>query len=193
LGNWIWKRASLWSSEGGGGPYVNGGGPGYAFKGTPPTTMENGPYANGGGSGVLFGHVPVPVTIVGQMPDDLAARRAQFEKMNPSSRLAPIEHTMPAGLATGMSSHAYEGRDPRSPSTGPYVYTPPPPPVVNVAAPSVSVSAPVVNVSVSVDGASVTAAVVTRIEKESRVATGVASHDGQASYRIPDQGGIRHQ
>jgi hypothetical protein len=51
-------------------------------------------------------------------------------------------------------------------------------------------------VRVTLDGAAIAAAVADRIggliEKETQVVTGVASHDGQESYRAPDQGGIRH-
>jgi hypothetical protein len=105
----------------------------------------------------------------------------------------PVRIVNASHESAAMSSHVFEGRDPRSPSTIPYAYVPPPAPIVNVAPPNVQVSAPVVNVSVSVDGAPVTAAVITRIAKESRVSTGISAHDGQESYRVPDQGGIRHQ
>jgi hypothetical protein len=90
--------------------------------------------------------------------------------------------------SAGMSSHVFEGRDPRSPQVGSLAYIPPPPqpaPIVNVTN---NVSPPVTNVVVNVDGASVTAAVSKTLERESRVSTGVDRHDGQESYRNPDQG-----
>jgi hypothetical protein len=49
----------------------------------------------------------------------------------------------------------------------------------------------------TLEGGAIAAAVATRVgaqvEKETRVSNGVNMHDGQESYRSPDQGGIRHQ
>ena len=50
-------------------PYDNGGGPGDSFKGAIPS--------------------PLPVTVVGGVPDDLENRRKRFEKLNPTGALAP--------------------------------------------------------------------------------------------------------
>jgi hypothetical protein len=134
-------------------------------------------------------------------PGDLYPRQVPNQKPSPShpastglwpALTGPIPVQIVA-MPGGEGGRQFLGRDPRSPATGPYSYVPPPPqpaPIVNVTN---NISPPVTNVSVNVDGAAVTASVMTRIEKETRVATGIASHDGQASYRIPDQGGIRHQ
>jgi hypothetical protein len=155
------------------------------FWNGPEIAPKGNPLWNGGGPGDAFkGAVPLPVVIVGGINGEAAHH-------------ALLDHNLGDG-----PGRQFAGRDPHSPQVGPFAYTPPtqpvvlpppPAPVVNVAAPNVSVSAPIVSVSVNVDGSAVTASVITRIERESRVSTGVSAHDGQESYRVPDQGGIRHQ
>jgi hypothetical protein len=103
----------------------------------------------------------------------------------------PVQIVNPSAEST--SSHAYQGRDPRSPQVGTLAYAPPTSPVVlpkpqvdvkNDVVTNVNVAAP--SVSVTLDGAAIAASVVSRagsiIEKETRVSTGVNMHDGQQSY-----------
>jgi hypothetical protein len=133
---------------------------------------------------------PIPVTIVGREPGADA-------KDVVKSTAPPAPH---AGDIYGFASTAdpagIHGPHPVVGAMGERAAIPMPPPQVNVTANTdVKVSAP--QVSVSIDGSALAAAVATKVgaivEKETRITTGVASHDGQESYRSPDQGGIRHQ
>ena len=80
------------------------------------------------------------------------------------------------GAFKGGSPHSIVGRDPRSPSTGPYAYTPPAP-VVNVQPPVVTVS-PNVNVQFYVDGE----LMATRSASDSRVVNSTFDHDGREGF-----------
>jgi hypothetical protein len=160
----------------------------YIWNG-PQVAPAGNPLWNGGGPGASFkGAAPLPVVIVGGINGEAAHH-------------ALLDHN----LGDGPPGRQFAGRDPRSPSTGPYAYTPPTSPVVMPPPPKVEIHNDIktdvkmgnTSVSVTLNGAAIAAAVATHIggiiEKETRVATGIAAHDGQASYRIPDQGGIRHQ
>jgi hypothetical protein len=109
-----------------------------------------------------------------------------------------LDKAAAAGLPANAAGRSFLGRDPRSP--GPQsgsAYTPPSAPVsVNVAAPNVEVKS---TTTVTLDGASIAAAVATRVEKmvtgaltsvfQSMGAAGTNSdsgHDGRASPSYPD-------
>jgi hypothetical protein len=139
---------------------------------------------------------PLPVKVVGAMPDDLAARRAQFEKMNPTGRIAPIEQVAQNVVSAPM---ALPGAF--NPSTGgPHAMAPPGP--INVAPPNVSVTAPItatvpttVTVTASLDGivSQLAAKVVSVVMGEVRSVVGALHYDASAHPVYPDHGGIGHQ
>jgi hypothetical protein len=100
-------------------------------------------------------------------------------------------------LPSNAAGRSFLGRDPRSPQSGTLAYTPPSAPVsVNVAAPNVDVKS---ITTVTLDGASIAAAVATRVEKmvtgaltsvfQSMGAAGTNSDsgfDGRAHPAYPD-------
>jgi hypothetical protein len=91
-----------------------------------------------------------------------------------------------AGVSPASAAGRTMGRDPHSPSSGPYAYTPPAAPVT-VAAPQVDVKS---TTTVTLDGASIAAAIVTRVKKmvESalRLPTSSAGFDGRTTNPVPD-------
>jgi hypothetical protein len=102
-----------------------------------------------------------------------------------------------AALPSNAAGRNFLGRDPHSPQSGTLAYTPPSAPVsVNVSAPNVDVKS---TTTVTLDGASIAAAVATRVEKmvtgaitsmfSSMGAAGTngdSGHDGRASPVYPD-------
>ena len=103
----------------------------------------------------------------------------------PAAIAAAFGHGKDAPPATGLPKSFHPGRDPRSPSTGPYSYTPPAAPVV-IPPPAVNVAPTAVNVSVFVDGEIVAHAMEMSIARNNRTTNSSYDHDGRSAWEGPD-------
>ena len=107
-------------------------------------------------------------------------------------------HTIPGGgggpgtsfIANHATTIVNPGRDPRSPQTGPYSYTPPAAPVV-IPPPAVNVAPTSVAVTVIVDGSVVAEAVEKSMARDNRVSRSSFDHDGRAGFAGADRAGLR--
>jgi hypothetical protein len=82
---------------------------------------------------------------------------------------------------SGTQAAAHPGRDPRSPSVGPYAYTPPSAPNITVAPPHVTSNANV-DVKVYLDGNILG----TSTASDTRVSDSSFDHDGRMGFAGPD-------
>ena len=135
---------------------------------------------------------PLPVKVVSPIPDDLAAKRAQFDKLNPTAApklppitvIAPPPKAPPDYLRTSPNL-AGIGAPAAKPMT--VNVAPPPAPIVNVAAPTVDTKVDV-RVTASLDGivSQLIAKIEKAVESSIRIPTTSAGVDGRANHMAPD-------